>query len=74
MQEILPSIYAKTKEALTNTGVSHQSDERSLSDGGTSFVINILSFISVIKRNESIGWHISGLAFDFLYDPKIFGS
>ncbi len=47
-------ISTKLKEALTNTGVSHQSDERSLSDGGASFMITIPSFVANFKRNESI--------------------
>lgn len=47
-------ISAKLKEALTNTGASHQGDERSLSDGGASFIINIPSFIADFKRDESI--------------------
>lgn len=47
-------ISTKLKEALTNTGVSHQSDERSLSDGGASFMITIPSFVADFKRNESI--------------------
>ncbi len=47
-------ISAKLKEALTNTGASHQSDERSLSDGGASFVISIPAFVADFKRSESI--------------------
>lgn len=47
-------ISAKLKEALTNTGASHQSDERSLSDGGASFVISIPAFVADFKRNENI--------------------
>lgn len=47
-------ISAKLKEALTNTGVSHSNDERSLSDGGASFMINVPSFVADFKRNESI--------------------
>lgn len=47
-------ISTKIKEALTNTGVSHQSDERSLSDGGASFMITIPYFVANFKRNESI--------------------
>ena len=44
-------ISTKLKEALTNTGVSHQSDERSLSDGGASFTVTIPSFVANFKRN-----------------------
>ncbi len=47
-------ISSKIKEALTNTGAHHQSDEGSLSDGGASFIINIPSFIADFKRDESI--------------------
>ncbi len=35
----------KIKEAHTNTGVSHQGDERSLSDGGTSLINNIKEIV-----------------------------
>lgn len=37
----LTRIITKLKEALTNTGASHHSNERSLSDGGTSFIISV---------------------------------
>ena len=47
-------ISAKLKEALTNTGASHQVDERSLSDGGASFTISIPAFVADFKRDESI--------------------
>lgn len=51
---IIHPISAKLKEARTNTGVSHQYDERSLSDGGTSFIISIPAFVADFKRNENI--------------------
>ena len=43
-------ISAKSKEVLTNTGVSHRSDERSLSDGGTSFIISISTFVAISRE------------------------
>ena len=51
---IIHPISAKLKEARTNTGVSHQYDERSLSDGGASFAISIPAFVTDFTRNENI--------------------
>ena len=47
-------ISSKIKEALTNTGAHHQSDEGSLSDGGASYIITVPSFVADFKRDESI--------------------
>ena len=44
----------KSKEVLTNTGVSHQVDERSLSDGGASFVMSIPTFIANFNSENGI--------------------
>ena len=44
----------KSKEVLTNTGVSHQVDERSLSDGGASYVMSIPTFIANFNSENGI--------------------
>ena len=44
----------KSKEVLTNTGVSHQVDERSLSDGRASFVMSIPTFIANFNSENGI--------------------
>lgn len=46
--------FPKTIEAPTNTGAIHQHlDKGSLSDGGTSLVISVASFVSKFNRNDS---------------------